>query len=190
MTTAALASSHTPSETPTLAIAAGRNLMAAGAVFGIANLFQFGVMSGALGLHPAALSLSWPIAVAVFLTILFRLRRSGGEPARRAGQWSRYAILAQIAAALTLLGVSLATKDWGWMRATSVVGMALYGAVWGLAAARTRQGWMVLVATGCLLTAAGIVLLLGSPTQYLAYATGLFLFILTPGIILAAGRVR
>lgn len=190
MTTAAIAHSLSPSSPPTLPVAAGRNLVAAGAVFGAANLFQYGVMSGALGLHPAALSLSWPIAIAVFLALLFRLRRTGGEAARRAGQWSRYAVLTQIAAALTLLGISLGTGDWGWMRAASVVGMGVYGAVWGIAAVRTRRWWMVLVATGCLLTATGIALVLGSPTQYLAYATGLFLFILAPGLVLAVGRVR
>ncbi len=190
MTTAAIAPSLSSPSEPTLPVAAGRTLMAAGAVFGAANLFQFGVMSGALGLHPATLSLSWPVAVAVFLTLLFRLRRSGGEAARRAGQWSRYAILTQIGAALVLLGLSLATGDWGWMRATAVVGMSLYGVVWGIAAARTSRLWMALVAGGCLMTAAGIALLLGSPAQYLAYAIGLFLFILTPGFILASGRVR
>ena len=31
---------------PTLAVAAGRNLIAAGSIFGAANLFQWGVMSG------------------------------------------------------------------------------------------------------------------------------------------------
>jgi Ca2+/Na+ antiporter len=190
MTTAAIALSISPSSQPTLAVAAGRNLMAAGAVFGAANLFQFGVVSGALGLHPAVLSLSWPLAVALFLAALFRLRRSGGEAARRAGQWSRYAVLTQIAAALALLGLSFATKDWGWMRATSVVGMSLYASVWGIAAVRTGRLWMALVAGGCLVTAAGLALLLGSPAQYLAYSVGLFTFILTPGLVLASGRIR
>lgn len=190
MTAATLATPRTVESPISLPVAAGRNLMAAGAVFGAANLFQFGVMSGALGLHPAALSLSWPIAVAVFLTVLLRLRRSGGEAARRAGQWSRYAVLAQIGAALTLLAISLATRDWGWMRATPVVGMGLYGTVWAIAAVRSRRPWMGIVAGGCLMTAVALALLLGTPTQYLAYAIGLFVFILAPGVLLASGRVR
>lgn len=189
MTAAVLVPSD-PRVQPTVAVAAGRNLIAAGAVFGLANLFQFGVVDGALGLHPAVLSISWPVAVALFLALLFRLRRSGGDAARRAGGWSRLAVLTQIGAALGLLATAYATGNWTLMTATSVVGMALYGLAWSIATLRGGRPWMAVVALGCFSTAGGIALLVGSPTQYLAYATGLFAFALTPGLLLASGRLR
>jgi hypothetical protein len=191
MTTAALPSAVVlPAQGPTLAVAAGRNLVAAGAIFGAANLFQYGVTSGALGLHPAVLSLSWPLAVGLFLTILFRLRRSGGEAALRAGRWSRFAILGQIAGAMSLLGASYVTGNWGLMKATAVVGMALYGAAWTIATLRGGRPWMGGVAVGCFATAGGMALMLGAPGQYAVYACGLLAFGLLPGFLLASGRAQ
>lgn len=179
----------TPSE-PSLSAAVGRFLVLAGAVFGIANLFQFGVLSGLLHLHPAVLSLSWPLAVAGFLIVLFRMRRSPSATVRRAAIWSRFALAGQISGALILLGLSIVLKDWTIMRAMSVVGMALSGVAWIIAAVRTRTLWTAGLAAGCLGASAGIALLLGTPAQYLAYGLSLFAFALTPGLILMSGGDR
>lgn len=86
----------------TVPVCAGRVLVLAGAAFGAANLIQWGVMTGALGWHPAVLALSWPIAVGVFLTGLFRLRRVAGEAGRLVAGWSRAAIL------------SISAPPWRW----------------------------------------------------------------------------
>ena len=106
MTAAVLHPASPLSGQPTLGVAAGRNLIAAGAIFGAANLFHWGVMSGTLHLHPAVLSLSWPLAVVAFIITVRRLRGLGGEPARRAAAWSRWGIVVQIAVALSLAGAS------------------------------------------------------------------------------------
>lgn len=175
---------------PTLRVAAGRNLIAAGAIFGAANLFQWGVLSGALHLHPAMLSLSWPAATAAFIIIVRRLRAAGGEPAKRAASWSRWSILFQIVAAASLAVASGVTQNWALMMWTSPVGLAFYGVAWTVAAVRGGPGWMVGVAAGALCGAIGVAALVGTPTQYLAYACGLFAFALIPGLALAFGRAR
>ena len=173
---------------PTLAVCAGRVMALAGAVFGAAHLVQWAVVCGALPWHPAVLSVTWPAAVTTFLVFLFRLRRAGGDAARRAGAWSRMAILAQIAAALALLAASAATGDWELMRWTSVVGLTLYGLAWAVAATRTRclnMAWVSLTAFGGV---AAIIIRIGTPDRYLIDARALGLVALLPGLWLASGR--
>ena len=178
-----------PSQTNT-AIAAGRVLILAGAVFGAANLAQWAVLSGVLHASPALLSLTWPVAVGVFLIVLNRLRCAGGEAACRVAVWSRMAVLSQIAVALGLAAVSAMTGRWTLMMEMSVAGLALYGVGWTIAAVRTRTAWIAGVAMGCWAAAGGLALLVGTPTQYLAYACGLAVFALVPGLALVIrGRI-
>lgn len=181
----------TPSRSePTLAVAAGRNLIAAGAIFGAANLFQWGVLSGALHAHPALLSLSWPVAVTAFIVILRRLRRAGGSAAILAAGWSRWAIVLQIVVALMLAAASAATQDWSLMMWMSPIGLGFYGVAWLVATMRGGSAWMGAVGMAAAAAAGGVALLIGTPTQYLAYGAGLFAFALIPGLVLATGRTR
>lgn len=173
---------------PSVSICAGRVLLLAGITFGAANLIQWGVMSGALGWHPAVLSLSWPISVGAFLTGVFRLRRAGGEAGQRVAGWSRAAVLVHIGAALALAGLSVATGDWELMRWTSAVGLTLYGAAWAVAAARTGTVNMAVVAGVAFAGVAAIALRFGTADQYLIYACALALVALLPGLWLALGR--
>jgi hypothetical protein len=188
MTAAAITGPSPIAADPTLAVAAGRVLTLAGTVFGLSNLFQYGVQSGLLHLHPAVLSLSWPIAVGAFFIVLARLRRVGGETARRVAGWSRRAIGLMIATALGLLAVSILTHDFAYMYWMTPVGLGVYAAAWMTACVRGRRGWMVAPAMGALCAAGVAVSLLGSPEQYLTYAAGLFAFVLIPGAWLASGR--
>ncbi len=176
-------SSMSPAE-PSLQLAAGRVLTLAGAVFGLSNLFQYGVQSGLLHLHEAALGLSWPIAVAVFIVMLRRLRASGGEAGRRTATWSRLGILTMIASALTLLGFSVAMKDFSPMFWMTPVGMGMYAIAWTVAASRTRRGWMAAQAIGALSIVGLTISLLGTPGQYLIYAIGLLAFAFAPGVFM------
>ncbi|TPW03102.1 MAG: hypothetical protein FD125_1744 [bacterium] len=171
-----------------VAVYAGRLLLLAGSVFGAANLFQWGVLSGALELHPAFLGLSWAVAVGVFLTGLVRLRRIGGDAARSVAGWSRIFILAHVGVALALAVVSNAAGDWGLMRWNSVAGLTLYATGWAIAAVRTEtsnMGVLFLVALG---GAAGAAILFGTPDQYLIQAGTLAIAALLPGLWLAFGR--
>lgn len=185
--TAAVLDRHTSSPPATLMAASGRVLVAAGSVFGAANLFQWSVTSG-LWLHPAALSLSWPLAVTVFLVTVRRLRRNGGEAAQRVTRWSRLFIISQIAAALTLAGLSAWRGDWSTMMWMSPVGLSLYAVGWGVAALQTGQRWMAGAAFGTTIAAAALTRLVGTPGQYLAYASALFAFVLIPGLVMSVSR--
>ncbi len=188
MTAAVLASPAADAPQPTLAVAAGRVLALAGTVFGLSNLFQYGVQSGLLHLHPAVLGLSWPITVGIFLFTLARLRRIGGDNGRRAAGWSRFGIAAMIGAALTLLAVSFVRQDFTTLFWMTPVSIGFYAAAWAIAAVRARRGWMMAPALGALCAAGVAVSLLGTPAQYLVYALALFAFVLIPGAWLASGR--
>lgn len=188
MTAAALTGPSPVLTEPSLCVAAGRVLTLAGTVFGLSNLFQYGVQSGGLHLHPAVLSLSWPIAIAAFFIILARLRRVGGETARRVAGWSRAAIGLTIATALGLLAVSLLTRDFAFMYWMTPVGLGVYAVAWTTASVRGKRAWMLAPALGALCAAALAASQLGSPEQYLTYAAGLFAFVLIPGAWLASGR--
>ena len=173
---------------PTLAVAAGRVLTLAGAVFGLSNLFQYGVQSGLLHLHPAVLGLSWPVTIGVFLFSLARLRRIGGDNGRRAAVWSRFGVAIMIGAALTLLAVSVARQDFTTMVWMTPVSIGLYAVAWTTAAIRARRGWMMAPALGALCAVGLTAAVLGTPSQYLIYACALFAFVLIPGAWLASGR--
>jgi hypothetical protein len=170
------------------AVCAGRLLLLAGSVFGAANLFQWGVLSGALDLHPAFLGLNWAVAVSVFITGLFRLRRTGGEAARGVAGWSRAFILAHVGVALALAAVSYAAGDWGLMRWNAVAGLTLYATGWAIAAIRTETPNMGALFLVALAGAAAGALLYGTPDQYLIQACTLALAALLPGLWLAFGR--
>lgn len=175
---------------PTLAVAAGRNLIAAGTIFSAANLFQWSVLSGAAHLHPTLLSLSWPVAVTLFIVIVRRLRSLGGEPAIRAASWSRSSIIAQIVAALSLAAASALTANWELMRWMSPIGLGFYGLAFSLAVVRGGPKWLAGAALGSFAAAGGVALLIGQPSQYLAYACGLVAIACIPGLALALGRAR
>lgn len=186
--TAAAFTFETPRSDTSAAVCAGRLLLLAGSAFGAANLFQWGVLSGALDLHPVFLALNWAVAVGVFLTGLFRLRRIGGEAARSVAGWSRVFILAHVGVALVLAAVSNAAGDWNLMRWNAVAGLSLYAVGWAVAAIRTEtsnMGVLFLVALG---GAAGAAMLFGTPDQYLIQAATLALVALLPGLWLALGR--
>lgn len=187
MTAAALASSPLRSELA-LPVAAGRTLALAGTVFGLSNLFQYGVQSGALGLHPAVLSVSWPIAVGVFLIGLARLRRSGGEAGRRVAGWSRVAIVLMLSLAAALLAASLIQRNFELMLWAPPATLSLYGAVWLIALARARRPAMVLLAGLAFAGAGAVIARLGTPDQFLLQAATLSLVAVLPGIWLAFGR--
>lgn len=173
-----------------LPVAAGRTLILAGAVFGLANLTQWAIMSGVLHVSQAFLSLVWPVAVGVFIFGLRRLRAAGGEAARRTAVWSRIAIVSQIGVAVALAVLSGLTGNWTLMMWMSVVGLGFYAVAWSLAAFRTRAAWIAGVALGCFCAAGGVALLVGTPAQYLAYACGLVAFVLIPGLALVIrGRI-
>lgn len=166
---------------------AGRVLTLAGAVFGASNLFQWAVLSGALPLSHAFLALTWPVAVIGFIVMLRRLRSRGGEAGRRAAGWSRLAIFTMLGIAAMLLTASGLTGRWEMMAWMSPLALGIYVIAWAVVAARMRRALPALLSLIAFVGAAGVVSLIGTPEQYLAYAATLLLIALTPGLWLAHG---
>lgn len=187
MTAFAPAAGPVVSDGDALTRMAGRVLILAGAVFGASNLFQWGVLSGALPLSPAFLALTWPVAVVGFIVMLRRLRSRGGEAGRRAAGWSRMAIFIMLGIAAALLTVSGLTGQWGLMAWMSPIALGIYVVAWAVVAARLRRPLPALLSLIAFVGAAGVVSLIGTPEQYLAYAATLLLVALTPGLWLARG---
>jgi hypothetical protein len=186
--TAAVLTASTFRAEPTLGVAAGRVLALAGAVFGLSNLFQYGVQSGALGLHEAVLGLTWPAAVGTFLVSLAMLRRAGGEQGRRVAGWSRRVILAMLALAAAMLVAAFVQRDFTLMFWMTAASPAVYALVWTVAFVRTWRVNMLLVAGVAALGALGVVARLGTPDASLIQAATLSLVALLPGLWLAFGR--
>lgn len=187
MTAAALAFT-TSRPDPALGVCAGRVLLMAGLVFGAANLVQWGILGGAIDLHPAFLALNWALAVSAFLVGSLRLRRIGGPVGCRVAGWSRAFILSHVALALALAATSYLAGDWSLMRWHAVGGLALYAAAWAIAALRTgtpNMGALFVIALG---GAGASATMLGTPDQYLIQTCTLLLAAFLPGLWLAFGR--
>lgn len=172
----------------TVARCAGRMLMVSGACFGAANLFQWAVTAEILPLHPAALSLSWPVAVGAFLIMIRKVRREGGEAGRQVAGWSRLIVLSQLGGAVALAAASGLTGHWTLMLWTSLISPLIYAALWSVAALRLRRPALVVPGLVALAGAAAIASVVGQPVQYLAGAIVLALVALLPGAVLARGR--
>ncbi|AQR60776.1 hypothetical protein BZG35_03255 [Brevundimonas sp. LM2] len=190
MTSLTLDTPPVAASVPPLAVAAGRNLIAAGSIFGLANVAEWAILSGTLPVHPALLGLTWPVAVIAFIVILRRLRATGGAATARAVGWSRASILLQLGIAMALAVASGVTGHWALMMWMSPIGLSVYAVGWLIASRRGGTLWMSGVGLGAAAAAGGVALLVGTPVQYLAYAMGLFAFVLVPGIVLALGRTR
>ena len=187
MTAAVLTDTPSRSE-PTLGVAAGRVLALGGAVFGLSNLFQYGVQSGALGLHEAVLGLSWPVAVGTFLISLAMLRRIGGEQGRRVAGWSRRIILLMLALAGAMLAAAFIQRDFTLMFWMTAVSPAVYALIWTAVFLRTWRFNMALLGGLAALGVLGVVSRLGTPDACLIQAATLSLVALLPGLWLASGR--
>jgi hypothetical protein len=172
---------------PSAAECVGRVLTVAGLCFGGANLVQWGVLSGALPLHPAVLALSWPAATAGFLITLFRIRKHAGPAGRRVAGWSRLGVFTLIGSALALLALSATMGDWGLMAWNSVVSPLIYAVAWSIAAVRGGRPTMALPALVALGGAVAVAMTIGTPNQYLACAVTLAFAAVLPGLILARG---
>lgn len=170
---------------PTAAECAGRVMTVSGLCFGGANLIQWGVLSGALPLHPAVLAVSWPAATAGFLITLVRIRKGAGPAGRRVAGWSRWGVFTLIGAALALVALSATSGNWDLMAWNSVVSPLIYAAAWTVAAVRTGRPILAAPALIALGGAAVVATVVGTPTQYLASATTLALAALLPGLALA-----
>ncbi|HEY0052442.1 MAG TPA: hypothetical protein VGB49_03420 [Caulobacteraceae bacterium] len=169
----------------------GAILVAAGIIFAAASVFHWAIDAGVVNLPPAAFSVLWIVAVAIFMVALFVLKsRLGGKP----GAYSptnRAASTAWMGVGLSsfVLGISIAVICWRTQTEAPVylfpsVILALYGAGWAVSASMSgsKPLWWVAIAGWAL--APVLAWLTGSPVQWLAYAVALLLLATAPGLVL------
>lgn len=166
-------------------------LIWAGLIFSTASIVAWASASGALPITQDQTSFVWLGAMVLFAIVLtIACRRMNGKPGamspvnRAAGTaWMGVGI------AIFVLSLSMAAAVWRFQSGEvlaifpSLI-FALYGSGWAVSAAMSDKKWLWWVAIGAWVGAPVLALLTGDPAQYLAYAVGLLLLTVAPGVVL------
>ena len=169
-------------------------LMFGGLLYGVASLFHWAIVVGAVPLDQNQIWIGWVVATVAYWVILAvtipRLRRSAGvhTTANRAAGiawsgmgWGIFAMFLTI----TVLGVRLGETvlEGMYVLIPSMI-MIFYGVGWAVHATmqRSRRLWTLSLAS--FIAAPLLALFAGTAEQYLAYAAALFLLMGLPGFLL------
>jgi hypothetical protein len=169
----------------------GAILITAGLVFGLASLVAYGIDSGILNVPPVAYAFLWGGAMLVFFVILaWQIRKTDRKPGAQSAA-NRAAGAGWMGVGLGIFVMSLSMAVIGWKVQSPIPSLifpslifALYGSGWAVSATMSDQKWQWTLAIACWIAAPLIAFLTGSPLMWLAYAAGLFLFALLPGVLL------
>ena len=169
-------------------------LMFGGLLYGVASLFHWAIVAGAVPLDQNQIWIGWVVATVAYWVILAvtipRLRRGAGvhTTANRAAGiawsgmgWGIFAMFLTI----TVLGVRLGETvlEGMYVLIPSMI-MIFYGVGWAVHATmqRSRRLWTLSLAS--FIAAPLLALFAGTAEQYLAYAAALFLLMALPGFLL------
>lgn len=169
----------------------GSILIAAGLIFGLASIIHYGIESGVIALPPIAYVFLWGGAMLVFFAVLIvRIRKADRKPGAQSAA-NRAAGAGWMGVGLGVFVMSLSMAVIGWKTHSAIPSLifpslifALYGSGWAVSATMSDQKWQWRLAVACWIAAPLIAFLTGSPLMWLAYAAGLFLFALVPGVLL------
>lgn len=169
----------------------GSILIAAGLIFGLASLVHYGIDSGIIDLPPVAYAALWASAMLVFFVAMtLQIRRIGGKPGAQSAA-NRAASAGWMGVGLGVFVMALSMAVIGWKVQSEIPALifpslifALYGSGWAVSATMSDQKWQWRLAIACWIAAPLIAFLTGSSLMWLAYAAGLFLFALLPGVLL------
>ena len=169
----------------------GSILISAGLIFGLASIVAYGIDSGILAVPPVAYAVLWGGAMLVFFAVLiWQIRQTDRKPgAQSAANRASGAGWMGVGLAIFVMSLSMAVVSWkmqsdvAYMIFPSLI-FALYGSGWAVSATMSDQKWQWTLAIACWIAAPLIAFLTGSPLMWLAYAAGLFLFALLPGVLL------
>lgn len=169
----------------------GSILISAGLIFGLASIAAYGIDSGILDVPPIAYAILWGGAMLVFFVVLmFQIRRTDRKPGAQSAA-NRAAGAGWMGVGLGIFVMSLSMAVIGWKVQSPIPSLifpslifALYGSGWAVSATMSDQKWQWKLAIACWIAAPLIAFLTGSPLMWLAYAAGLFLFALLPGVLL------
>jgi len=179
---------HEGRHTPQLG---GAVLITAGAVFGAAAVIHFAIDYGLLSLPPVSYGVLWGGAMLVFFAVLIRQIRGQAARPGALSPVNRATDTAWMSVGLAVFVLSLSMGVIGWKTQSPAVAalfpsmiFALYGTAWAVSAEMSGLKWQWKLAIGSWSAAPAIAPLGRSPLLGLAYAAGLFLFALVPGLIL------
>ncbi|MGO4410200.1 MULTISPECIES: hypothetical protein [unclassified Brevundimonas] len=169
----------------------GSILISAGLIFGLASIFAYGIDSGIIAVAPVAYAILWGGAMLAFFAVLmWQIRRSCYKPGAKSAA-NRAASAGWMGVGLGVFVMSLSMAVIGWKTHSAIPSLifpslifALYGSGWAVSATMSDQKWQWKLAIACWIAAPLIAFLSGSPLMWLAYAAGLFLFALLPGVLL------
>jgi len=169
----------------------GSILISAGVIFGLASIVAYGIDSGILDVPPVAYAILWGGAMLAFFAVLiWQIRKTDRKPGAQSAA-NRASGAGWMGVGLGIFVMSLSMAVIGWKTHSTIPSLifpslifALYGSGWAVSATMSDQKWQWKLAIACWIAAPLIAFLTGSPLMWLAYAAGLFLFALVPGVLL------
>ncbi|MFT4912087.1 MAG: hypothetical protein ACI9YM_000660 [Brevundimonas sp.] len=169
----------------------GPIMVAAGLIFGVANLAQWAIVSGLVVVDPIVMLWVWLTAgVAFSIALFFLIRRASRKPGF--GSTGNRAVGAAWSALgfgifvmwLSLMAVGFTSRNWELMWAMPSIVATTYGTAWMVSSAFSSQRWMTVVG---LISYAGAIAcgaLIGNPAIYLVFSALMVLTGLVPGLAL------
>lgn len=169
----------------------GGILIAAGLIFGLASVIHWLVAIGALSVSPVAYGLIWLGAMATFFACLVVLiGRNKGRPGA-ASLVNQAVGAAWMGVGLLIFVMSLSIAVIAWRVQSEILTLifpsmifAAYGSGWAVSATMSKARWQWWLAIGAWTAAPAIAALVGTSWIWLAYAAGLILLALVPGVVL------
>lgn len=174
-------------------------LMFGGLLYGLASLFHWAVVTGALPIAGDSLWIGWVVATVAYWVVLAvvipRLRRGAAvsTTANRASGmawsgmgWGIFALFL----AMSVLGWRMGEASLEPMFALipSII-MVFYGVGWAVSASMHKSRTMWILSLASFAAAPLMALFAGQAAQYLAYAAALFLLMALPGgLLMRAAR--
>tara|TARA_R110002051_G_scaffold2221_3_gene11568 strand:- start:2051 stop:2677 length:627 start_codon:yes stop_codon:yes gene_type:complete len=169
----------------------GPIMVAAGLIFGAANLVQWAIVSDLVVVDPMAMLWIWLTAGAVFcVALVFLIRRANRKPG--AGSTGNKAVGAAWSALgfgifimwISLMAVGFTSGNWALMWAMPSIVATTYGTAWMISSAFSSQRWMTAVGLTAYAGAIACGALIGDPAIYLVFSVLMVLTGLFPGLVL------
>ncbi|WP_417232813.1 hypothetical protein [Brevundimonas sp.] len=169
----------------------GPILVAAGLIFGVANLVQWAIVSDRIVVDPVVMLWVWLTAGVVFTgALIVLIRRASRKPGY--GSTGNKAVGAAWSALgfgifvmwLSLMAVGFSSGNWELMWAMPSIVATTYGTAWMVSSAFSSQRWMTLVGLVSYAGAIACGALIGNPAIYLVFSSLMVLTGLVPGLAL------
>ncbi|WP_125256273.1 hypothetical protein [Brevundimonas fluminis] len=169
----------------------GGILIAAGLIFGLTSIIHWLIAIEAIAVGPVAYAVIWVSAMATFFACLFVLiGRNKGRPGA-ASLVNQAVGTAWMGVGLLIFVMSISIAVISWRVQSEILTLifpsmifAAYGSGWAVSAAMSKSRWQWWLAIAAWAAAPAIAALVGTSWIWLAYAGGLVLLALVPGVVL------